>query len=56
MGFISHHIMPIVINSLGDGDTNTYTHKHTYMFCAESILRNQVHTGQRPAHTWFKNA
>ena len=26
MGFISHHIMPLVINNLRDGDTHTHTH------------------------------
>jgi len=27
-GFISHHIMPLVINSLGDGHTHMHTHTH----------------------------
>ena len=29
MGSISHHIMPLVINSLGGGQTHTRKHTHT---------------------------
>jgi len=29
-GFISYHIMPLVINSLGGGHTHTHTHAHTH--------------------------
>ena len=29
MESISHHIMPLVINSLGGGGTHTHTHTHT---------------------------
>ena len=29
MGSISHHITPLVVHSLGGGDTHTHTHKHT---------------------------
>ena len=29
MGFISHHITPLVINSFGNGHTHTHTHAHT---------------------------
>ena len=29
MGSISCHITPLVINSLGGGDTHTHTHMHT---------------------------
>ena len=41
LGSISHHITPLVINSLGDGQTNTHT--YTYR-CSrtETILRNQA--------------
>ena len=45
--------MPLVINSLGGGDTHThntttqYTHTHTDIH-TETILSNQ-------AHAWFKN-
>ena len=46
MGSISHHIMALVINSLGDG----YTHKHTY----RRPHRNNFKKPVRPAHTWFK--
>ena len=51
MASISHHIMPLVINSLGGGHTNTHTHTDTR---TETILRNQAHAGLRPARTWFK--
>ena len=58
---ISHHITPIVINSLGSRHKHTHTRTHTHtwtsipMICTGSILRNQVHAGCRPARTWFKN-
>ena len=29
-GSISHHIMPLVITSLGGGDTHIHTHTHTH--------------------------
>ena len=41
MGSISHHITPLVINSLGGGDTRILSR-------IEAILRNQT-------RTWFKN-
>ena len=51
MGFISHHIIPLVINSLGGGHTHTHIHEHTQTDVhTETILRNQAHaghTGQR---------
>ena len=61
MGSISHHITPLVINSLGGGDTHTHTHTHTHTQAyrrsqTEVILRNQACTGLRPARAWFKNA
>ena len=31
MGSISHHITPLVINSLGGAHTNTHTCKHTFI-------------------------
>ena len=31
MGFISRHITPLVINSLGGGHTHTNTHTHTHI-------------------------
>ena len=46
MGFISHHIMPLVINSFRGGHTHTDVR-------TETILRNQVHAGCRLAHNWF---
>ena len=30
MGSISHHIMPLVINSLKGGHTHTHRHTHTH--------------------------
>ena len=50
---ISHHVMPLVINSLG---ADTHTHMHTCR-CAQikAISRNQVRTGLWLAHAWFKN-
>ena len=32
MGSISHHITPLVINSLGGGHTHTYTHRRQNQF------------------------
>ena len=43
MRFISHHITPLVINSLGGGHTNTHTD-----VCTETISRNQA----APACVW----
>ena len=55
MGSISHHIMPLVINSLG-ADTQTYTHTYTHIeVCTEKIVRNQAFVGLRPVRAWFKN-
>ena len=57
MGFISRHIMPLVINNLRGRHTHMYTqtfaHKHTDVH-TEIILRNQAHAEHRPAHAWFK--
>ena len=51
MGSISHHITPLVINSLGGG------HKHTHILLqTEAILRNQALAGLWPSRAWFKNA
>ena len=43
MGSISHHITPLVINSLESRHTE-HTHMYTDIH-TEKILRNQVHTG-----------
>ena len=49
MGSISHHITPLVINSLGGGHTNTHTQIRTHTDVrTETILRNQ-------ACAWFNN-
>ena len=47
MGSISHHITPLVINSLRGG------HTHILKFTDKAILRNQAHAGLWPAHAWF---
>ena len=43
MGSISHHIMPLVIHSLGDKDTHTCKHAYRHLW-TEAILRNQACT------------
>ena len=48
MGFVLHHIMPLVINSLGGGDT----HKHTYR-CPHRNNSKKPGAG-RLVHAWFK--
>ena len=52
MKSISGHIMPLVINSLGSGDTHinihTSTHIHTHI---QTSAQNNV---KKPG-TWFKN-
>ena len=48
MRFISRHITPLVINSLGRGYTHRHTRTRTLMIRRGSILRNQV-------RAWFKN-
>jgi len=48
---ISHHIMPLVINSLGGGHTHTHTHTDI------ADKSNFKKPGMRRlwlAHTWFK--
>ena len=51
MEFISRHITPLVIDSLGGG----HTHKHTHILTIRtgSILKNQACTGRRPARAGF---
>ena len=61
---ISCHIMPLVINGLGHGQTHTqthvqtrtHTHIHTYTYrhLIETILRNQAHASHTPVCTWFE--
>ena len=53
MGFISCHIMPLVINSLMGTHTHAHIHKHTHThICThivvrtETILRNQACASQ----------
>ena len=61
MRFISHHITPLVINSLGGGhrhthiQTRTHTHIHIQMIHTKAILRNQARAGLWPARAWFNN-
>ena len=54
MGSISHHITPLVINSLRGGHTHMQAHTRI-LSQTEAILRNQAHAGLWPACTWFKN-
>jgi len=51
-GYISHPIIPIVINSFRGGHTQT----HILTLWTKAISRNQSHTGQRTVYTWFKNS
>ena len=44
--------MPLVINSLGGGHTDTNTHTDVR---TETILRNQACAGLWPARAWFNN-
>ena len=45
MRFVSCHIMPLVINSLGGRHPDAHTHTHTYMHMHTlSISRNEVCT------------
>jgi len=41
-GSMLHHIMPLVINSLRDGHTNTHAHKHTHI-AGKSNFKKLVH-------------
>ena len=64
MGFISHHIMPLVINSLqkihnwvknceNHGSFAIYGNYFNSMYVKVIKFLNQVHTGLWPAHTRF---
>jgi len=46
-GSISHHIIPLVINSLRDRHTHTQTHTHI------ADKSNFKKPGERPARAWF---
>ena len=48
MGYISHHITPLVINSLGGGDTHASTHAYKHSR-TEAILRNRARASLWPA-------
>ena len=47
MGSISHHIMPLVINSLGGGlihmNVHAYIHRHTHIH-TDTHIHTQTHT------------
>ena len=47
MGFISHHIMPLVINHLRDRQTDTDRHRQT-----ETQTQTQTQTHTHKAHTY----
>ena len=49
MGFISCHITPLVIYSLGEGHTYIPTQTHIPKFHKKSILRNTEGGNQRKA-------
>ena len=43
--------MPLVINSLGDGDTHTHIYTNTHIDVhTETTLRNQAQAGLQPVH------
>ena len=50
MGSISHHITPLVINSLGGGHTHTHTHTRIHPH-----RNNTKKPGARRPRAWFKN-
>ena len=62
MGSTSHHIMPLVTNSLGDGQTDgrtdghththTHTHKHTH---THTHTRTHIHTHTH-THKAYRNS
>ena len=54
MGSISHHIMPLVINNLRGGHTQTRTQAYRRSR-TEAVLRNQAHAGLWLARVLFKN-
>ena len=47
MGFISHYITPLIINSLGGGHTHTHSSIQTFA--------DRSNTRKPAAHAWFKN-
>ena len=53
MGFISRHITPLVIKSLGGGHTHTHKHTHIQISTQEQFqeTRRAPATGRR---AWFK--
>ena len=56
MGFISHHIVPLAIDSLGRGHTQTHTCMHAYRNPhKKGILKNQECAGLWSACAWLKN-
>ena len=51
MESISHHITPLVLNSL---TADTHTQTRIPMFLDKVILRNQECAGLQPTHNWLK--
>ena len=41
--FISHHIMPLVINASRGGHTQTHTHMHTYQHANQKQFQETRH-------------
>ena len=50
MGFISHHITPLVINSLGGRHTHTHTNKHTHTQTHTHIQMSAQEQFQETSH------
>ena len=45
MGSILHHIMLLIINSFGGGDTHTHTHTHTHTYThTHTHIHTHTHT------------
>ena len=52
MGSISHHIMPLVINSFGGGHTSTHPYIHLHR---NNSKKPGARAGLPAACAWFKN-
>ena len=54
MRSISHHIIPLVINSLGHGHTHTHTHTHTHKHTHTNMHTDDLHriNFKKPGEHW----